>query len=88
MLQAILYLLKSISINHYRTSNFFLKIEKIFSNIKNEILLYFTNSEIFNIFKSNKRILLLLIELNILIIDKDIAFIISNEKYRLRNYWA
>ena len=61
-LRSLLHLIHQISNNHYRWTNFFRKIEKIMLFLKNIIQKNFTNSKIFNIFKSNKRILLFLIE--------------------------
>ena len=54
--------------------------------MKNEIKQTFSNFEIFNLFKSNKRILLSLIEERIFVIDKNIAKIIKNGKYKDRKY--
>lgn len=59
-IKAILHLICNISNNHYRTPNFFIKIERVILIFKEEILTKFSNSEIFKIFKSNKRILLFL----------------------------
>lgn len=80
-LKSILYLLASITNNHNRSSNFFHKISPILKNLQNEITKYFTNYEIFNIFSSNKRILLTLIELGIITIDKHIFEVISDNGY-------
>ena len=83
--KSILYLLLHISNNHYRGPNFFNKIFKIISFISETIKKYFTNFEIFNIFQSNNRIILFLIEEKIIIIDNYIASIIKkstlNTKY-------
>lgn len=62
------------------------RIEDILINLKDQILEKFTNSEIFDIFKSNKRILLFLIEEKMLTFDKDIAFAITQGKYLTYNY--
>lgn len=67
----LLHLTVQISNNHYRGTNFFAKIEAILSKLK--IKQTFSNSEIFKIFKSNKRILLYLIQSKILEIDQIIA---------------
>ncbi len=67
----LLHLIVQISNNHYRGTNFFAKIEAILSKLK--IKQTFSNSEIFKIFKSNKRILLYLIQSKILEIDQIIA---------------
>lgn len=73
ILKQLLYLITRISGNYHRGPNFFHKLEQILNFFKNEIKKYFSNLEIFNIFKSNKRILLLLIEENIMIFDEKIA---------------
>lgn len=54
--------------------------------MKDEIQKSFSNYEIFNIFKSNKLILLFLFEQKIIIPDKSISFLISTEKYKKRFY--
>ena len=68
-LKIFLNLLTKIANFHYRSTDFFNKIEKIIFIFKEDILKYLTNSEIFNLFQSNKRILLFLFESNILILD-------------------
>ena len=57
-LKIVLNILSKISNSHYRSSNFISKIEKILQLFKESLSKNFTNSEIFNIFKNNKRILL------------------------------
>ena len=61
-LKTILRLISTISNNHRRIPRFIEKIERILQEIKNEIQNHFSNSEIFEIFEDNKRILLFLIE--------------------------
>ena len=56
-----LYLIVSISNDHHRIENFFNKIEQIINKYKDTIRQMYSNSQILNIFKSNKRILLYLI---------------------------
>ena len=85
-LKSLLYLLLKISNNHYRTPNFFGKIESVLSIFIKDIKKYYSNSEIFNIFKRNKRILLFLIKNNILNIDKRITTIITNKNFKDENY--
>ena len=70
ILLSLLHLISKIGNNHYRFPNFFSKIEKILLIFKEDIKKHFSNSEIFNIFKSNKRILLFLIEQQIIVIDE------------------
>ena len=71
-LKATLSLLVKISNNHYRLPTFFQKIEKILFYFKNSIEQHLTNTEIFHIFSSNKRILLFIIEEKMLSIDDTI----------------
>lgn len=75
----ILNLFSKISSNHYRSKCFFSKIESIIKVFKNDIKLVFTNSEIFDIFKYNRRILLFLFEEKILIPDEQIALYIQTK---------
>ncbi|KAK8836792.1 hypothetical protein M9Y10_037314 [Tritrichomonas musculus] len=84
-LKSFLHLLSKIT-DHYHTKDFYSKIDQILLYIKKDIPKFFTNYEIFQIFKSNKRILLFLIEEQLLIINKSIAKIISNDQFRLSNY--
>ena len=72
---------------HHRGPNFFLKIEQILNNFKNEIK-NFDNSDIFEIFKSNKRIILYLIKEKLLILDKTCTKKISNLNSSYREYFA
>ena len=79
-------MLSKISNNHHRNLNFIEKIEKIIQHYKNQIHKYFSNFDIFVIFKSNKRIILFLIEQKIISIDKQIAPEILTEKYDKYKY--
>ena len=81
-----LYSLTKISNNHQRSANFFSKIERILESLKNDLLKFFSNSELFHIFGSNKRILLFLIETKIFIIDESIAKRIIQGKYLKAKY--
>ena len=76
-----LSLLSKLAKNHCRPSHFLSKIRKIFHSIKADILENFSNSDIFDIFKNQKLILLFLIEEKIIFIDKTISDIILNGKY-------
>lgn len=84
--KSILYLLVKLSNNHYRTPNFFSKIERILKLFLKDMQHYYSNYEIFNIFKSNKRLLLFLIEEKIITLEKSIVYLIINEKYKEANY--
>ena len=79
-LLSIMHLISKIVNNFYRFPNFFAKIEKILLIFKEDIKKYFSNSTVFNIFKSNKRILLFLIEQQIIIIDEYIVKKITKTK--------
>ncbi|KAK8870178.1 hypothetical protein M9Y10_008055 [Tritrichomonas musculus] len=72
-LKSFLHLLLKISNNHHRSPNFFNKIIQILQLFKEEIKKKFPNWEIFEIFKNNKRILLFLIEEQIIVMDGYIA---------------
>ena len=85
-LRILLHLLLKISNNHHRTSNFFFKIEKIIKTYQSCIVENFTNYDIFNIFKSNKRILLFLFDEKILVPDYNIFHMITKKKYIERYY--
>ena len=82
----ILHLITKIANNYHHLPLFFDKIDRILGFFQHEIQKYFSNSEIFNIFKSNKRILLFLIESNILILDKYIVNRILTNKYFKNDY--
>lgn len=83
-LKIFLNLLTRIANYHFRSSDFFCKIEKIIFDLKEDIMKLMTNSEIFNLFQSNKRILLFLIENKIIIID----YYIYLKIYEKDNYLA
>ena len=85
-LRSILHLLVKISTNHHRSIHFFDKIWQILQHLKEEIKQTFSNYEIFNIFKGNKRILLYLTEESILTINEQIAVILTNDRYQELNY--
>ncbi|KAK8836069.1 hypothetical protein M9Y10_040025 [Tritrichomonas musculus] len=81
-IKPLLYLILKISNNHHREPAFFSKIEKILLLFKDDIKKYFPNNELFHIFKSNKRLLLFLLEEKIMIFDEFIIKrIVNNEKY-------
>ena len=54
-LKSFLHLLVIISCNHKRTQNFFSQIEKIILIFKDDIKNYYSNWEIFQIFKNNTK---------------------------------
>lgn len=85
-LMSLLHLLLKITNNHHRNCNFFDKIEKIILIFHDDIKKYYLNSEIFNIFKSNKRILLFLIEQKLMVMDEYIVKKMIQRKYVKFNY--
>lgn len=85
-LREFLYLILRIANNHHRLTDFLSKIEIILLSLKTEIKQTFSNSQIFTIFKSNKRILLFLIKEEILILDQSIVNAITKGKYIVKNY--
>ncbi|KAK8865550.1 hypothetical protein M9Y10_011106 [Tritrichomonas musculus] len=80
-LKSILYLISKISENHHRVPSFFEKIQKILDYLKPDIKQSFSNSEIYNIFKGNNRILLLLIDEEIFTMDESIFKLITEKDY-------
>lgn len=82
----LLQLLADISNNHHRTKNFFQKIERILIEYKEEIIHFYNNITIFKIFKSNKRILLFLLNEDIMKIDDLIFYKMNKEKYKRLGY--
>ena len=71
--------------NRHRDTNFFSKIERILLLFKDE-LTKLKNDEIFQLFRSNKRILLFLIEEEILQVDEYFVKQITNGKYSEKKY--
>ncbi|KAK8891526.1 hypothetical protein M9Y10_028738 [Tritrichomonas musculus] len=69
----ILYLILRVSINHHRSIQFYEKNNSILTYFKDTIIKYFTNNEIFNIFKKDKVLLLFLIKNNTLKIDDQLV---------------
>lgn len=82
----VLMMILKIADNHQRKTNFFQKIEKILLYFQNEIKKYFSNSEIFDLFKGNKRILLFFFLNEILVIDRNICKSLMTEKFIMAKY--
>ena len=80
-IKSLMYLLLHISNDHHREEGFFGKIEHILKLFKDDLQKYFSNSELFHIFKNNKRILLFLIEEKIINFDEFIAKRIIKDEY-------
>lgn len=86
-LKEMLHLLANIATNYHQSPVFFNKIELIIIKYRENIKQNFSNLEIFNIFKDNKRILLFLIKEQLFNIDQNIAYIIfKDDKYSKQNY--
>mgnify|MGYP001150762002 CR=1 FL=1 len=85
-LMSLLHLIVKIGNNHHRNPNFFEKIFKVLKIFQDDIKKYYSNTEIFNTFKSNKRILLFLLEEKLMIIDEYITKKIITGKYVTANY--
>ncbi|KAK8895573.1 hypothetical protein M9Y10_024043 [Tritrichomonas musculus] len=85
-LKATFQLIMQIANNHNRSPNFFSKIEHIIIQFKKEILNYYTNSEIFDLFGSNKRILLFLFEEKMILLNHQILDTLTNYQYHSLNY--
>ena len=80
-LKSIMHLISNIVKNHHQKQLFLDKITQIIMLLKQEINQTFSNAELFNFFKENKRILLLLIDENILTFD---SFVLENiNKYKV-----
>ena len=79
-LKATLRLISQIANDHHRTHNFFTKIEQVLLIFKKDLRNILSNRQIFHIFRSNKRLLLFLIEENIITPDKVIANCLTNYK--------
>ena len=84
--KALLQLIGSIANNHHRAWNFISKVERVLRQFKQDLQKYFSNSEIFDIFKDNKRILLFLLEEKLMAIDEYIFSIMTSDKYVIWNY--
>lgn len=81
-----LHLISSISKNHFRGPYFISKIEKVLDNYAIDIKQNLTNSEIFDIFKGSKRVLLFLFEKRLIYMDKKIFETITSQKYKNFKY--
>lgn len=85
-LESFLHLLSKLSNNFHRIPFLYLKIEKILQFFQSDIKNNFSNFEIFNIFKNNKKILLYLIKNKFITIDKFISERMSDEKQQQKDY--
>ncbi|KAK8852936.1 hypothetical protein M9Y10_017930 [Tritrichomonas musculus] len=89
-MKTIFNILIEISNNYRRKNNFFEKIEQILQIFKKVIPKYFSNSEIFCLFKRSKRILLYIIKEDLLTLDKTIVWemIINFSLYKYPEYFS
>lgn len=85
-LRLLLHLIVTITNYHHHGLDFMSKIFRILQILLDDIKKFYINSEIFNIFKSKKRILLFLIEEKIMVFDDNIVEIVTSEKY-VSNYY-
>ena len=79
-------IIRSIIDNHHRNHNFFTKIEQIINYFKDDFKENFSNIELYNFFSNNKRIIIYLIQNEMLTVDESIIKIFShpsNLKYYL-----
>ena len=80
------HLLLNVCNNHYKVPDLYEKIEKIIVQFKENVLNYFSDFEIFDIFKSNKRILLILFDTKIITINQEIYDEMNLKKYQYLQY--
>ncbi|KAK8836363.1 hypothetical protein M9Y10_039706 [Tritrichomonas musculus] len=85
-IKSMLHLLSKISDNYHYTADFFNKINRVLQLFKDEMKKKFTNIDIFNIFKRNKRILLFLFDEKIITFDEKIAKMMTKDKYMKSEY--
>ena len=86
-LKSLLHILSNIADNHHRGHNFIEKIQQIIKYLKIYMKKFFSNISIFNIFKSNKSILLFLLKEKILTMNETIASILTKSyKYKYAFY--
>ena len=86
-LEDILSLISSIANNHYRNQHFFSNIEKLFLHLENQIKQNVSNTEIYELFKENKRILVFLFEKKIITINDEIIHSMLYKKVTYFNYF-
>lgn len=76
-----LRLISNVSTNHHRDSDFFNKISKLLIHFKAEIQKFYSNLELYLIFKENKRDILILLDEKMLIMNEEIC------KNKYDDYW-
>lgn len=85
-LKPFIKLIQKLVRNHHRSSNFFDNIFKILEIFLKDIKQIYSNFEIFQLFKNDKRILLFLVESGALTIDEQISCNMRKGKYKYDNY--
>ena len=83
---SVLYLISNISDNCCHTPIIIHKIEQFLLFLKKDILNFFSNEEIFTIFKRNKKILLFLFNNKFIFPDEYSSYVIKKTKYFKLNY--
>ena len=78
-LKSILHLVVMISNNHHRTTIFDQKIEQILLYFRTNISQIFSNTEAYHFFKNNRRILLFLIQNEMITVNNEILDLILND---------
>ena len=81
----LIHLIVVISNNHRRYAGFFKKIEEILLYIKERIIQFLSNDEIFDIFQTNKRMIIFLLENNLINLNDRIVYILKLPKYQVPN---
>lgn len=85
-LSSLLRLIVKISDHHHRQQNFFDIITRILQHFQEDIKRHFTNFSLFILFKSSKKILLILVALHLIVIDQSIANVMMDSKYYQAKY--
>ena len=80
-IKSIIQLISDIGNNHQRNHTFISKIEKLLRYLKQDLQNYISNSDFFEYFKDNKRILLFLLEEKMMIFDENIFSRIISERF-------
>lgn len=85
-LKSVLRMMTKIGSNHQRVPRFIEKVELVYEELKSGIVEHFTNEEIFEIFGSNKRILLYAIKEHLVKLDVNVFRIIMSKDYIEKKY--
>ncbi|KAK8871824.1 hypothetical protein M9Y10_007569 [Tritrichomonas musculus] len=85
-LKSLIQMISEIGNNHQRIFNFIEKMERLLILLKTDLNKYFTNSEKYEFFKGNKRLLLFLIEEKIVTIDETIFSSLTSEDNKVMRY--